>query len=379
MLKFLRGLCVATAFLAGKRSAAQDDGIDAALGALRPGMPAEAVETAMGPLWRAPAPHKGGEIDILENSHGFTVRLDRNGVIGRLGFGWRFKGAVDGLRIGMSISEARKTAPDLSAFTASKVMGNEQSARRDLPGGARMILRFSSEKLNGISILTPDAEYDEPYAPDYPAPEGAPGAPFADANLKLVVLSALLWDKAIDLGTPEELASHALGRAFDLYEEGDDPVPEAMEYLARYPLTEDLLGEVRALTFDGGEEIYRYVWYFWSGETEMFDVSSLEGLARCRNLERIEVISMLERFDIAALRGLDKLEKVSISTEFENLGALRDLPGLKALRMVDNATYEQANTPGHPTRKLFDELRARGVALHVIPSAWRGPRPAPFE
>lgn len=40
------------------------------------------VEAAMGPAWRPPAPHKGGKIDLLENSHGFVVWIDRNGLIG---------------------------------------------------------------------------------------------------------------------------------------------------------------------------------------------------------------------------------------------------------------------------------------------------------
>lgn len=68
----------------GQGMAASNNSVDAdALAALRPGMPVSAVEKAMGSGWRAPAPHKGGLIDIMERSVGVIVQIDKNGLIGR--------------------------------------------------------------------------------------------------------------------------------------------------------------------------------------------------------------------------------------------------------------------------------------------------------
>ncbi|MFV0473657.1 MAG: DUF6892 domain-containing protein [Pikeienuella sp.] len=378
---FLRGLFAAIfGAAASTQAAAQGDADEiAALAALRPGMPAAEAEAAMGPLWRAPAPHKGGVVDVLENSHGFRLRLDRDGASGSVAFDWRFRGAVDRLRMGMSIAEARKAAPDLLIGEDRPLMRGVRDGLRDLPGGARMSVKFTLEKVNGVRLWAPGAEYDEPFAPPYPGPAGAPGAPFADANLKLVVLDGLLYGRALDLGRPEDLAAHVLGREVDMEEEGYDPIPEARDYLLRYPLDQALLDQVETLIFDGGNDIYRYIWYFWSGEDEGFDVSSLDGIALCRNLKFIQVISMIETFDIGRLEGLDRLEELSISSGFTNPEALRALPALNRLRIIDTRTYEEATTPGHPTRRLLDELKARGVSLHVAPGVWRGERPAPFN
>ena len=70
--------------------AASNDSVDVeALAALRPGMPVSAVQKAMGSAWRAPAPHKGGLIDILEGTYGVVVRIDRGGLIGTVEFSSR--------------------------------------------------------------------------------------------------------------------------------------------------------------------------------------------------------------------------------------------------------------------------------------------------
>ncbi|WP_418889600.1 DUF6892 domain-containing protein [Rhizobium laguerreae] len=106
---------------------------------------------------------------------------------------------------------------------------------------------------------------------------GAAGAPFADSNLKLVVLSSLLDAKQIDLGTPAQLATHVLGRAVDLEDDGYEIIPEARAYLERYPLTDELLAAVEEIEFDGGGTAYEFAWYFWDGEDDVFDVKELTG------------------------------------------------------------------------------------------------------
>lgn len=50
----------------------------------------------------------------------------------------------------------------------------------------------------------------------YPAPGDISGAPFGDPNLKLAILSSLIDKQMIDLGTPQQLAEHVLGRPVDL-------------------------------------------------------------------------------------------------------------------------------------------------------------------
>ncbi|MER0240319.1 hypothetical protein [Fulvimarina sp. MAC8] len=350
------------------------------LAALRPGMPALRVEDAMGSDWRAPASHKGGVVDVLENTHGIVVRLDRDGLVGSITYDWRFTDAsVAGVKMGMALLEAEAEFPDLEVGADMPMMRGVRMGKLTLPDGAIMRVKFTLESVNEISMSNPEAEFTEPTAPPYPEPTGEKGAPFADSNFKLVVLSSLLDAKAIDLGRPEDLAAHVMERPVDIEEEGYDPIDEVSDYLARYPLSAGLLDQVESIVFAGGNEIYRYPYYFWDGEDDMFDVSDLDGIEHCRNLRSLMATSMIDKLDIRQLASLSKLEYVSISTAFNNLGALSELSGLKRLRLLGDEVYAQAMTPEHPTGILLQQLKTRGVAVYVSPMSWHGERPSPYQ
>lgn len=208
---------------------------------------------------------------------------------------------------------------------------------------------------------------------------GAAGAPFADSNLKLVVLSSLLDAKQIDLGTPAQLATHVLGRAVDLEDDGYEIIPEARAYLERYPLADVLLAAVEEIEFDGGGTAYEFAWYFWDGEDDVFDVKELTGIELCRNLTSFSAISMIGNVDVRALLSLQKLEYLRLNTGIDHIEALLDLPRLKEVRVLDNGTYDEVTTTGTPARRTFDALKDRGVRVWVHWASATEPTPPAFE
>lgn len=335
--------------------ATSNEPVDAvALAALRPGMPMSAVEKAMGSAWRTPAPHKGGVIDILENSYGVIVRIDRQGLIGRIDFNSRFMHTIAGVPMGISLADLRATAPDIEIGEESATSQGARFATMQLPEGM-LSARITFEKVYDIAIFNPKAEYTEPSAPPYPAVSATAGAPFSDPNLKLAVMSSLLFAKALDLGTPEQLASHVLGRSVDLERDGYELIPEALDYLVRYPLTEEQLTAVEWVEFDGSGAVYPYAWYFWGGEESAFDIKDISGLRFCPNLKGFFVNSMIDKIDIRALVPLKKLERVDINVPSENVDALLDLPSLKkAGRFSRNPA----------THDIVEELERRGVQVY---------------
>jgi hypothetical protein len=88
----------------------------------------------------------------------------------------------------------------------------ERLVTKQLPEGI-LCARITFDAVSGLAIFNPTAEYAKPSAPPYPAISGAPGAPLLDQNLRLAVLSSLLDAKLLDLGTPEQFATHVLGRS----------------------------------------------------------------------------------------------------------------------------------------------------------------------
>jgi hypothetical protein len=76
-------------------------------------MPITAVQKAMGSAWRAPAPHKGNLIDILEQAYGVVVRIDRDGLIGEIEFNSRFMHTVAGVPMGIVLADLPAVVPDI--------------------------------------------------------------------------------------------------------------------------------------------------------------------------------------------------------------------------------------------------------------------------
>lgn len=201
--------------------------------------------------------------------------------------------------------------------------------------------------------------------PPYPAPSGPPGAPFSDVNFKLMVLSALSSQGVIDLGRPPALANHILGRPLDMSSEAYDVVPAVLDYLARYPLTADHLAKVETLTLDGGSGIYHHIFHFWHGEDDRFDPRSLEGIEQLSNLRHLAVASMIPMVDIAMLVPLRHLQRLEIGVDVTNVAALLEIETLRHVQILDDTIYKEVTTPGHPTRKIMDALKARGVRVWV--------------
>lgn len=199
----------------------------------------------------------------------------------------------------------------------------------------------------------------------YPAPGDTPGAPFDDPNLKLAILSSLIDKRLIDLGTPQQLAEHVLGRPVDLEKEGYKLIPAVRAYLDRYPLTPDLLNQIDELVLDGGNSVYRYVWFFWDGEDDIFDINSLAGIEHCPNIKGLDLTSMIGTVDLRDLLPPFKVETISAGVALSNIPALLDMPSLRSVRILDDQLYEEVTTPGHPNRQVMEVLKARGVSVWV--------------
>ena len=284
-----------------------------ALGEIRPGDQKTKLIGALGARWREPLPFREGLVDVVANSHHFEARLTRDGTVGSVRFGWGFAREVplSGLYIGMSLEAARAARPDLEIGEPLQFASHLRFANFSERQGLQGMANFNSERLVKVEFLDRAAEYPPKQPVPYPPATGVPGAPFADPNLKLVVLSKLLYDKTIDLGEPTDLAEHVLGRAVDLEVEGYGLIPEARDYLACYPLTSELLAAPKELVFDGSGSVYPFAFYFWGGETEDFDVRTLEGIENLVNCEKISISSMLEAVDLAPLLEMPALKQVS--------------------------------------------------------------------
>lgn len=328
-----------------------------ALAALRPGEAKEVLARALGHRWREPAPHQEGSVKSIARVHGFQARIDTSDHIGEIYFREPFSQEVEiaGLRIGMPLAEVLAKRPELKDPMRLPVYETELYSV-EISSHYRLQAEFRWGKLYQIGFRNPKAVYPPKRPMVYPPPAGAPGAPFADPNFKLAVLSSLLEHDNLDLAEYEDLASFVLKRPVDLEKEGYDLIREAYDYLVHYPLTDVDLALVETIIFDGGNEIYPYCFRFWSGETKEFDVTSVEGITRCANLRSIICIAVIEKLDIAQLVGLAKLEEINLPQTCVNPQRLVDLPALKKLTFHEGAIADEV---------LLARLRAKGVTIKI--------------
>lgn len=283
----------------------------ALLASLRPGAPVGDVAAAFGDRWQPPLPHRAGRVPRIAVTHGVTVDIDVEDRLGRVNFDWRFgeKNAVAGLRIGASRAEVLAAYPAMRLGSFAMTRHLEHGSLL-LPDGARLFVELNSGSLRKLSLESPEAKYP-PRAPlVLPHPQGEPGAPFKDPNLKLAVLTELLDLAEIDLGDVAQFLSAVTGRAVDVEKEGYEKSHAAYDYLVRYPLAQEMLDKVTDLVFDGGNSIYPFIWRFWDGETNDFDVYSLEGIEALHNLKRVQFIALADprKIDLSPLRRIPGVE-----------------------------------------------------------------------
>jgi hypothetical protein len=358
--------------------ATDEHGIDLdALGRLRPGMPVAALEAALGPRWRPIEPYRGGVVDQLATSHSFTARVDVRGRLGEVSYSEGFAAGVSvgGLRMGMSPKEAKRVLPRLRLEPKRRPNAPSQDGSAQLPGKVSLSVSFWRDKLISIEFANPDAVYPPKGAPPYPVARGEPGAPFKDPNLKLVVLAELARLKEIDLGQPGDLASHLLKRLVDFEDLMGDPearIPEAHDYLARYPVTAEGLARVTSLTI-ANNAVFTYVipsWGFLSptsrpGAPGFFPIRTLAGIGHCPNIEELAIDDLMDVVDLGELTVLPKLAAFASSVPVRNVDALLKLPALAECRLFGDAIFEEVTTPGHPTRAVMETLKGRGVKVWV--------------
>ena len=115
---------------------------------------------------------------------------------------------------------------------------------------------------------------------------------FEDFNFKLVVINAILREKS----SFEEKLMRLKKQYVDKYEWycGHGLIPEMVDFFEELCLTPEDLDKVKRLYFDGGEDIYALIQPDWDGEDDIFDVTSVKGYERLKNLESVIYTSMCE-------------------------------------------------------------------------------------
>jgi hypothetical protein len=129
--------------------------------------------------------------------------------------------------------------------------------------------------------------------------------PFSDFGFKLVVINTLLEDdvgsflsELKKLKSTPSISRRLRGGEKQSYE----IIPEMEAFFRNVELTSSDLNLITNITFDGGNDIYHLLIPLWDGESSDFDVQSVDGFEKLKNLRHVYNISMVPNTEIDRFR-----------------------------------------------------------------------------
>lgn len=197
-----------------------------------------------------------------------------------------------------------------------------------------------------------------------PAKPAAATVTLPDAGFHLAVLGALVEAEMI---SESALERHGKGvaKALDALDEDDERgrLELALAHFHKLPLAAAKVRKIDALDFDGGNTAYmtleEIAGTYSGGETDVYSVQSLDGIAALVGLQRLDLDSHGcpaegELRDLAPLANMPALEDIQLC-DCKNADALLTLPKLRRVTLFSSIKVEPAG--------VIEELKRRGVEV----------------
>jgi hypothetical protein len=133
---------------------------------------------------------------------------------------------------------------------------------------------------------------------------------FKDINFKFAVISCLN-EKGLYVDEPTQIKLALYGKRNFAQLDYDDIVPEIHDYYKQLPLAKSNLDLITEFNPSASNACYNLLVKEWSGEDNIFDIRSLDGIENLENLSVFNPLGLMEpNIDISALLKCKKLKTV---------------------------------------------------------------------
>lgn len=136
---------------------------------------------------------------------------------------------------------------------------------------------------------------------------------FKDINLKLAIISCLT-EKGLFIEEANDLKMKAIDKRSFQNLDYDDVIPDVYDFYKNIKI-KDELARITKFNPSASNICYNLIVKEWSGEDDIFDIQSLEGIENLNEMELFAPFGLLDyNIDISALLKCNKLE--TVNTEF---------------------------------------------------------------
>jgi hypothetical protein len=133
-----------------------------------------------------------------------------------------------------------------------------------------------------------------------------------DKNLKYAIIGSMII-KGLYSFDVTTFFNNNLNKKYDQYAKYNwEPHPEIERFFLNLSLDELNPEKLTAFNAEADDVIYKYIWNQWDGEDNYFDITSLNGIEICKNVERIQ-INLSQIVEFSPLKCLRKLKELRIS------------------------------------------------------------------
>jgi len=178
-----------------------------------------------------------------------------------------------------------------------------------------------------------------------------------DQSLRLLLLQSAWTEGLLPPFDKEAFFRDVVGEEWDDQADYNDAWDKRVsDALLAIPLTDEILGKIKSVEWDGGKAVFGHIWSNWDGESGEFHVHDLTGIDACTHLADLTFIGGVAFTDLTPLAGLKNL------VEFSNYS--RPLPDLRPLLNVPKLKKLHINYTASPQNDaVLAELKKRGVAV----------------
>jgi len=198
---------------------------------------------------------------------------------------------------------------------------------------------------------------------------------FPDLNFKLAIIHSLRKIDALPSFDKNAFWLETFGEPYDDFADyAYENVPEVIEYYRNFELKPEQLEQIKSISWLEFDIIYD-INSQWDGEDNFFEISSIEGIQHCPNIEKLRLALGLDPMpwevkqlglqktyvNLQPLKELKKLQELTLEGYVQNVATILEIPSLKKLKKIEYCNILEVEEKKLDFEDFIGKIKENGV------------------